>query len=109
RALELVRQALGPDAIILSSTRTPEGVELMTTLASDNELKQIQSMNSAPIPVSIAASIAAPTTPDAETSLGENLLGAFKGLSSSQPGLASGKTGQQLADEIEQARLRMLA
>jgi len=113
RALELVRQALGPDAIILSSTRTPEGVELMTTLASDNELKQIQSMNSAPTPVSkvasIAASIATPTDVGAETSLGENLLGAFKGLSSSQPGLASGKTGQQLADEIEQARLRMLA
>lgn len=113
RALELVRQALGPDAIILSSTRTPEGVELMTTLASDNELKQIQSMNSAPTPVSkaasIAASIATPTDTGAEASLGENLLGAFKGLSSSQPGLASGKTGQQLADEIEQARLRMLA
>src|SRR5690554_6626799 len=107
RALELVRQALGPDAIILSSTRTPEGVELMTTLASDNELKQMQAMTPAPVP---ASPVAAPAVSDvAEATLGEGLLGAFKGLSSPQPGLASGKTGQQLADEIEQARLRMLA
>lgn len=31
RALELVRQELGADAVILSSNRTPEGVELLTT------------------------------------------------------------------------------
>src|SRR5690606_35906964 len=42
RALELVRQELGPDAIILSSNRIPEGVELLTTMGSDLELKQLQ-------------------------------------------------------------------
>ena len=42
RALELVRQELGPDAIILSSNRIPEGVELLTTMGSDYELKQLQ-------------------------------------------------------------------
>jgi flagellar biosynthesis protein FlhF len=42
RALELVRQELGPDAIILSSNRIPEGVELLTTTGSDSELAQLQ-------------------------------------------------------------------
>lgn len=42
RALELVRQELGPDAIILSSNRISEGVELLTTMGSDYELKQLQ-------------------------------------------------------------------
>ena len=42
RALELVRQDLGPDAIILSSNRIPEGVELLTTMGSDSELMQLQ-------------------------------------------------------------------
>lgn len=35
RALELVRQELGPEAIILSSKRVEEGVELLTTLSAD--------------------------------------------------------------------------
>src|SRR6188508_1602164 len=42
RALEMVRQELGPDAIILSSNRIAEGVELLTTMGSDLELKQLQ-------------------------------------------------------------------
>lgn len=35
RALELVRNAMGPEAIILSSQRTQKGVELMTTLDTE--------------------------------------------------------------------------
>ena len=42
RALELVRQEVGPAAIILSSGRVPEGVELLTTTGTDNELIQLQ-------------------------------------------------------------------
>lgn len=34
RALEMVRQELGPDAIILSSSRTKDGVEILTTQAN---------------------------------------------------------------------------
>lgn len=34
RALEMVRQELGPDAVILSSNRTKDGVELLTTRAA---------------------------------------------------------------------------
>lgn len=32
RALELVRQEMGPDAVILSSQRNKDGVEILTTL-----------------------------------------------------------------------------
>lgn len=99
RALELVRQAMGPDAIILSSNRTAEGVELMTTLASDDELMQLQQ---APRNVSAAS-------PLARESASPGASSAFGNTGSSHRGLASGKTGQQLADEIEQARLRMIA
>lgn len=35
RALELVRQELGPEAVILSSRRVPEGVEVLTSLQPD--------------------------------------------------------------------------
>lgn len=36
RALEMVRQELGPDAIILSSSRTKDGVEILTTQAKSH-------------------------------------------------------------------------
>ena len=35
RALDLVRQEMGPDAIILSSQRTREGVEIITSSELD--------------------------------------------------------------------------
>ena len=99
RALELVRQALGPDAIILSSNRTAEGVEILTTLADDSGLQQLQ-QPLAPSRVAQQNPVPAPA---------EDVLGAFKSLSSTARGPASGKTGKELADEIERARLRMLA
>lgn len=110
RALELVRQELGPDAIILSSNRTKDGVELLTTLASDNELMQMQQE-----PLGRAAlSTASPLLSDgawADPSLGiaERAARQHAAFSEGARGAASGKTGQQLAEEIEQARLRMLA
>src|SRR5690606_16625581 len=39
----------------------------------------------------------------------EDIFGAFKSLTSTARGPASGKTGKELADEIERARQRMLA
>jgi flagellar biosynthesis protein FlhF len=107
RALELVRQALGPDAIILSSNRTAEGVELLTTLASDDELMQLQQSGSPRVATPAYQEPGYQESVQRESP--ENILGAFKSLNSTSPGLASGKTGKQLADEIEQARLRMLA
>ncbi|HTF84341.1 MAG TPA: flagellar biosynthesis protein FlhF, partial [Cellvibrio sp.] len=99
RALELVRQALGPDAIILSSNRTAEGVEILTTLASDTELQHLQQ----------PAAPARPLVQEPAPAPAEDILGAFKSLGSTARGPASGKTGKELADEIERARLRMLA
>lgn len=119
RALELVRQELGPDAIILSSNRVPEGVELLTTIGSDNELMQLQQQ-----PLGkMAYSTATPMVSDGawaesavseraarqqiqapQTSLANNMSSAKKAGSNNV-----GKTGKQLVDEIEQARQRMLA
>lgn len=119
RALELVRQELGPDAIILSSGRVPEGVELLTTTGSDSELMQLQQQ-----PLGrMAFASASPMMSDGAwaetevieraakqhaeaprtTSFASTLTGAKAGSSN------LGKTGKQLVDEIEQARLRMLA
>lgn len=109
RALELVRQELGPDAIILSSNRIPEGVELLTTMGSDYELKQLQNR---PFAESTFAA-SEPLLSDGEISP--------RALANSQPRKTApvisqvadhpnaGKTGAQLADDIEKARLRMIA
>ncbi|MES2823796.1 MAG: flagellar biosynthesis protein FlhF [Pseudomonadota bacterium] len=131
RALELVRQELGPDAIILSSGRIPEGVELLTTMGTDNELMQLQQQ---PLGKMAFAS-ASPMMSDgawSETALVERAPQQYSNLATSigndnsanrlnkTPGNNSagthnpgsnnrGKTGQQLVDEIEQARLRMIA
>lgn len=119
RALELVRQELGSDAIILSSNRIPEGVELLTTMGSDHELKQLQNR---PFAESTFAG-SEPLLSDGEISP--------RALANPQPRRAApvisqvdaqrnaaqrsaahpnaGKTGAQLADDIERARLRMIA
>ena len=115
RALELVRQELGPDAIILSSSRVPEGVELLTTTGSDSELMQLQQQ-----PLGkMAFSSASPMMSDgawAETEVIERAAKQHAGgsfaqtLAASKTGSSnSGKSGKQLVDDIEQARLRMLA
>jgi len=122
RALELVRQELGPDAIILSSNRIPEGVELLTTTGSDSELAQLQQQ-----PLGrMALASASPMLSDgawAETEVieraarqaapSQTFAKAMAGVkASSGQGAGSsniGKSGKQLVDEIEQARQRMLA
>lgn len=108
RALELVRQELGPDAIILSSNRIKEGVELLTTLAGDSELAQMQQE-----PLGRAAfASASPLASDGAWGDQSSAIAARQhggAFSETMRGTSSGKTGQQLAEEIEQARLRMLA
>lgn len=119
RALELVRQELGPDAIILSSGRVPEGVELLTTTGSDSELAQLQQQ---PLGKMVFSS-ASPMMSDgawAETEVIERA--AKQHAAAAKPSFANnmthakaagssnfGKSGKQLVDEIEQARQRMLA
>jgi flagellar biosynthesis protein FlhF len=109
RALELVRQELGPDAIILSSNRVPEGVELLTTMGSDYELKQLQSRP-------FAEATFAPSEPllsDGDTSPRilerQPVRKAVPVITQVPDHPNAGKTGAQLVDDIERARLRMMA
>lgn len=81
RALEMVRQELGPDAIILSSNRTKDGVELLTTQAS-------ASLPESPVAASSEAPAAAPVA---------------------RASVSTSEAGQARADAIEQARQRQLA
>jgi flagellar biosynthesis protein FlhF len=107
RALEMVRQDLGPDAIILSSNRVPDGVELLTTLGSDSELAQLQnqpfgrlnSASAAPLlsDGQFAGGLVKAMQPDARTPVLTKLP--------SHPN--AGKSGKELAEEIERARQKM--
>lgn len=114
RALEMVRQELGPEAIILSSNRTPEGVELLTTLGSDSELAQLQKQPAG----RTALSASAPMRSD--SAVGEQLIAERfapqhvvkaerRGSAFSANHPNSGKTGAELVDEIERAHARRLS
>lgn len=109
RALEMVRQDLGPDAIILSSNRVPEGVELLTTLGSDSELAQLQQQPLGKLNFANSA----PLLSDGE--LAGGLSKSRFEPSSHSPVLTkvpetnrAGKTGKELVDEIERARQKIL-
>jgi flagellar biosynthesis protein FlhF len=109
RALELVRQELGPDAIILSSNRVPEGVELLTTMGSDYELKQLQNRP-------FAEATFAPSEPLlSDGDISPRILErqparkAAPVITQVPDHPNAGKTGAQLVDDIERARLRMVA
>lgn len=120
RALELVRQEMGPDAIILSSRRVKQGVEILTSLepvpqsdkpsvhehsgsqevamGSDDAWSRQAGMDRAVashVPA-LAARAPAPRT--------EPVFSHASGR-----GMASGKTSTELAAEIERARDRMMA
>lgn len=86
RALEMVRQELGPDAVILSSNRTKEGVELLTTKATP-------AMPEMPPEPTMSAPEAEQAMPQAGRSLPE-------------AGRALPQTGKERAAAIEQARQR---
>src|SRR5690625_1949006 len=83
RALEMVRQELGPDAIILSSTRTKEGVEILTTKQTPPPL-QAETVQ----PEITPPDIAQPELPETDS--------------------ASAIPVQQRVEAIEQARQRQL-
>ncbi len=115
RALELVRQELGPEAIILSSNRIPEGVELLTTLGSDSELAQLQRqatghaalVGSAPLLSDAAIGQTLVAERNAKTFDAPVLKPQGNSFLSEHPN--AGKTGSQLAEDIEKAHARMMA
>jgi len=89
RALSLVRDDLGEDAMIISTQRTAKGVEIIATI--EDVVTPPSTRPSAPL-----SSLA--TSP------------AKKKIMKSNPvGLASGKTQDELGQELEAARRRMIA
>lgn len=120
RALDIAREQLGPEAIILSTRRHPDGIELMATVEEPGQLPEEQrafaGQRSEP-------DAAAPLNSDNAWQHQHSVTEALSDTGStprpaaraSMPKpevgrtLFGGKTGPQLAAEIEAARKRMLA
>lgn len=86
RALTLVREELGDDAMILSTQRSGKNVEIVAT----------------------AEELPSPTVDIAATTMAQTLQDNY-GPDQQEKGLASGKTKEELALEMEMARRRMMA
>lgn len=105
RALDLVRQEMGPDAIILSSQRTREGVEIITSTDLDvvarggEERKDFGSR--------FDSELDQPLASDSAWQVHDGLADAARKYAS--PAASDSKRREQLAQEIEEARERMLA
>ncbi len=142
RALELVRQEMGPDAIILSSRRVKQGVEILTSLQPqpqsatvaapvdrpvdgvdvpmssdgawrdqnlvDRAIRQNHSLqnghlNDQPSSIPVVA-------PDQNVASSRSFAAQLEaGKRAPTRGRASGKTQEELAEEMEVARLKMMA
>jgi flagellar biosynthesis protein FlhF len=104
RALDMVKEEFGEDAMIVSTERTSRGVEIVASLeASMQSLinnSEMANMSVSPHQQNIANAAARFTTsPIPSSSL----------QTAPTVGFASGKTKQELADEMELANRRMLA
>lgn len=137
RALELVRQEMGDDAIILSSRRIKQGVEILTSvepvaenpnaLPLDNqgaeaevampsdgawaEQQQIQdavAMHQSSVTGVSAAGMGGDFSSQGQSSGIAPIKAPIKATTRKR-GLASGKTPSELAEEMELARQRMMA
>lgn len=107
RALDLVRQEMGPDAIILSSQRTREGVEIITSTDLDvvarggEERKDFGSR--------FDSELDQPLASDTAWEAHDGLADAVRKYSAPTPTSNDSKRREQLALEIDAARERMLA
>ena len=109
RALDLVRDEFGEDAMILSTQRTSKGVEIVATL---EEIKIPE-----PRPASINKSASnysqnQDSPPQLQRGRAATLANNYSASDRSHQtsvGLASGKTQDELAAELEDARRRMLS
>lgn len=121
RALELVRLELGPDAVILSNRRSAKGVEVMASLEVPNKPEPSE-QSQRHLAGSAAGQFDLPMASDqawqqqeqfAEVAEKLDLAGASNPSTDFKPnsrrGLASGKTPEELAQEVANARERMLA
>lgn len=122
RALELVRQEMGPDAIILSSARTKQGVEIITSYETPTSRERVQqaapaskAMAANKLATNAAADDAVPMPSDGawgEESLVGRLMqrqNSPQNPGSEQGSGAFGKSPAQLVADIEAAEKRMRA
>lgn len=106
RALTMVRDELGPDAIILSSQRTDKGVEIITSI--DGELPTPQQSARRDFGARFDQDVDTPLASDSAWKSQEGIANAAKHFKAEikQP---LKPRGEQLAEEIERARQKMLA
>lgn len=112
RALDLVRQEMGPDAIILSSQRTREGVEIITSTDLDVVARGGEERKD--FGRRFDTELDQPLASDSAWQAHEGVADAVRKYSASAPAPAAtpsndGKRREQLAREIDEARERMLA
>ena len=113
RALAMVREELGDDAMIMSTQRSKKGVELIASadeevpITSAQTAKQTSLNNTNTVRASSTKVRAhsARLSPRIEQYLNQEQVAD----NTSRLGLASGKTQEELANELERARKRMLA
>ena len=109
RALDLVRDEFGEDAMILSTQRTSKGVEIVATLEEIKTPEPRQASASPPATnYSTHARSGLQLHRDEQPTLATD-YSASNRTQTASVGLASGKTQDELAAELESARRRMLS
>lgn len=112
RALQLVRDEMGPEAVILSSQRTPNGVEVITSVEPDLPTRGVDVRRE--FGQNFDADLDHPMESDSawrmQTGI-DQAAASFKASASvdSRPAAGNKRDPEQLAQEIERARERMLA
>jgi len=129
RALELVRQEMGPDSIILSSKRVKQGVEILTRCESVEQLPQEQVEHARGLAATEIAMDSDSAWRDQKVvkqaleSSGHKVMGTDLDAAAAEltpsrvsadkarpnRGQASGKTPAELTAEMDSARSRMMA
>jgi len=119
RALDLVREEMGPDAIILSSQRTAQGVEIITSLDTDLPTRgadtrktfgqQFDEELDSPLESDAAWKTHQGMAQAAQKYRPQNTTAQTFGGDSAGTLPMSSERAKALADKIEQAREKMLA
>lgn len=110
RALDLVRQEMGPDAIILSSQRTKNGVEIITSVETDLPTRGADVRRE--FGERFDEDFDRPLPSDQAWGAQQGIQEAadrYRSAASVQQNIPSADRASQLAREIEAARERMLA
>lgn len=105
RALDLVRQEMGPDAIILSSQRTPDGIEIITSTELDYQTRGVQERQD--FGRQFDEEVDVPFESDQAWKAQAGIADAARKYVRQTP--INNNRAEQLAQEIEDARERMLA